>query len=273
MSGSASDVAELESERAFERVLLDSARSDDPPASRTDEAWRHFSLAGGAIAAATAAGTGRVGLSTPLAAPGRAALRFGALGALGGGALVAAWFVVVAPRLPSQSALSPPAATVPARAAPATNPESSPQTSLPVHAATPPATPAPVERTAGGGSARAGTGQPAAKRLAGAAPAAAANSGLGAEIALLDAARTAIGIGAYDRALALIERHRHEHARGMLRRDAEVLFLEALFERGSRTEAGLRAQSFLERFPDDPQSARVRAIAAAARASDATAAP
>lgn len=86
-------------------------------------------------------------------------------------------------------------------------------------------------------------------------------STLGAEIALLDAARTAIGIGAFEEALRLVERHRREHPRGMLRRDSEVLAIEALFERGDRPQASLRARRFLDAFPDDPHAARVRDIA------------
>jgi len=87
-----------------------------------------------------------------------------------------------------------------------------------------------------------------------------ASSTLSAEVAALDAARAASRAGAYNRALALLGQYQADFPTGVLRGDAEVASIEALYEKGDRREASRRAAEFLVQFPNDPHSGAVRRL-------------
>ncbi|HWZ89226.1 MAG TPA: hypothetical protein VNW92_10260, partial [Polyangiaceae bacterium] len=87
------------------------------------------------------------------------------------------------------------------------------------------------------------------------------SSTLGAQVALLDASRTAIAAGAFGEALRLTEQYQRDFPAGELTPDAEVVALEALAARGDRDELAVRAARFLARYPADPHAARVKALA------------
>jgi hypothetical protein len=89
-------------------------------------------------------------------------------------------------------------------------------------------------------------------------PAPSESSTLSAQIALLDAARTAVAAGASADALRLADRYREEFPNGELAPEAEVVAIEALVKRGDRQPAALRAARFLARYPGDPHTARVK---------------
>ena len=83
-------------------------------------------------------------------------------------------------------------------------------------------------------------------------------STLGAEVARLDAARRAFRLGAYARAVRLIDAYRREFPAGELRPDAEVIAIEALGQERRTSAAARRATRFLTRYPGDPHADRVR---------------
>jgi hypothetical protein len=85
---------------------------------------------------------------------------------------------------------------------------------------------------------------------------------LAQEIALLDAARSALRAGDGSRALGLATRHQREFPRGTLAPEAEVLSIEALAQTGERARAAGRARAFLLAHADSPLAERVRRIAA-----------
>jgi hypothetical protein len=84
------------------------------------------------------------------------------------------------------------------------------------------------------------------------------SSTLSAQVALLDAARTAIAAGALTEALRLSDRYRADFPSGQLAPEAEVVAIEALTLRGERQAASERAARFLARYPGDPHTARVK---------------
>jgi TolA-binding protein len=87
------------------------------------------------------------------------------------------------------------------------------------------------------------------------------DSTLAAEVARIDAARSANASGAYDEAVRLIERYHRDFPDGALAPDAEVVALEAIAAKRDGPETARRAALFLSRYPDDPQAARVKWLA------------
>jgi outer membrane protein assembly factor BamD (BamD/ComL family) len=90
-------------------------------------------------------------------------------------------------------------------------------------------------------------------------------STLAAEVARLDAARTALEIGAFDEALRLVTRFHRDFPNGELATEADVLRIEALSARNDQAGARREAARFLERHGNDPHADRVRQIATATR--------
>lgn len=74
-------------------------------------------------------------------------------------------------------------------------------------------------------------------------------NGLGAERALLDVARSALGRGAPDEALEAATRHGREYPQGLLAEEREALAIRALVAVGQRDQALARAQRFRVRYP------------------------
>ena len=85
-------------------------------------------------------------------------------------------------------------------------------------------------------------------------------SDLRAEIALVDAARSAVAAGADDRALTLLNRYDSSHRAGTFRPEATVLRIEALDHLGRTAQARTLAQRFLAAHPDSPLADRVARI-------------
>jgi hypothetical protein len=81
---------------------------------------------------------------------------------------------------------------------------------------------------------------------------------LRAEIALLDAARTAVAEGADARALALLRRYDTRYPTGTFRPESTALRIEALARLGQTQEARALGADFLAAHPDSPVAARVR---------------
>lgn len=90
--------------------------------------------------------------------------------------------------------------------------------------------------------------------------AAAPSSDLRAEIALVDAARSAVATGADDRALVLLNRYDTSHRAGTFRPEATALRIEALDHLGRTGQARTLAQRFLAAHPDSPLADRVARV-------------
>ena len=89
------------------------------------------------------------------------------------------------------------------------------------------------------------------------APAPAPAGDLRDQIALIDAARTAVKAGATERALVLLRRYETSYPGGAFRPEALALRIEALAEGGRAAEARPLAREFLARYPQSPLSDRV----------------
>jgi outer membrane protein assembly factor BamD (BamD/ComL family) len=89
------------------------------------------------------------------------------------------------------------------------------------------------------------------------------SSSLEREVAALDAVSLALGVGDHERALGLLARYRADFPVGELARDADVLEIETLFEKGEAGPASRAANQFLNRYPTDAHAPRVRALTAA----------
>ena len=92
-------------------------------------------------------------------------------------------------------------------------------------------------------------------------PLVAPSSTLAAEVSRLDAARTAIVVGAYDEAIRLIERYHRDFPAGALSPDADVVAIEAEAAKPNQAAVARRTAAFLSRYPGDPHAARVKWLA------------
>lgn len=79
-----------------------------------------------------------------------------------------------------------------------------------------------------------------------------------AELAAIDAARSALAAGDNRRALTLLDDHAKRFPRGRLSLEAEVLRIEALARSGQRAAASARAQAFADRYPSSVFTPRVK---------------
>ena len=86
------------------------------------------------------------------------------------------------------------------------------------------------------------------------------SSELRAEIALVDAARSAVATGADDRALVLLNRYDNSYRTGTFRPEATALRIEALDHLGRTAQARMLAQRFLAAHPDSPLADRVARV-------------
>ena len=85
-------------------------------------------------------------------------------------------------------------------------------------------------------------------------------SELRAEIALVDAARSAVATGADDRALVLLNRYDSSYRAGTFRPEATALRIEALDHLGRTAQARTLAQRFLAAHPESPLADRVARV-------------
>jgi hypothetical protein len=225
---------------AFERLLLQSARHDDPTEQDARRVWSSFSASMGAALAPASDAAGAAFLRRLR----HAGITKFVAGALAGSALTALWFDARPPVAPAVTSTAPPVASTFSSAAPPSG-----ATSAAPPSASEPAPPQRLERR-----------RSAAPRLA---PArnAVASSTLAAEIEALDEARALFAAGRYDRVASLTDGYRRRFPEGQLAPEAEALAIEALDLQGDRAAAVRRAERFLERYPNDPHAARISAIA------------
>jgi hypothetical protein len=238
----------------FERMLLESARGDGPPDGATRAAWSNFAEMAGAAGKVAAAG-GVAGGATRAARG--VAVKFVLLGAIAGSALTAAWMgrahhASVSP-LPAVSSAPAPSAVAPASVG--RSPEADPMLARP-------ALPS-VDRSSSESVTAPTAAVVARPTRRGSADHGVPPSTLAAEVAALDAARTAIASGAFDESLQVVDRYHRDFPAGELAPDADVLAMEALASKGDRARVAERAKEFLARYPRDPHVARVRWLAAA----------
>jgi len=230
----------------FERSLFESARGDAPPPGATERAWRRFAADAAWLAPIAAAASAPRGWFDSAAAR---ATKWTLIGAIGGGSLVAVWLRPQAARepalAPASVALEATAAAPVDTAALALDAPAVAAPSAPPALDTPPAArsrkpPVPVSRTSTG---------PGAESL------------LAREVAALDAARTALAVGANASALRQIERYHREFPQGELSADADVVAIEALAAEGQSAATKRAASRFLHQHPRDPHAARIRELA------------
>jgi hypothetical protein len=266
----------VETDDAFERALLKSARSEAVPrhgarnaAIALAAAAQHFAAPGAAVPIDPSA----VGTGAALAAKAGAAGMWKWLGiGVAIGSLAGAGATMALQRLPAapngaMAAAQPGAPDRPGAAQPATV-AVAPAASAPSPVA---AEPAAEEQVAVAPSARAtararaefdvapgapNTAEPASP--AAAASAREIRSTLAAEAAAIDRARRALAAGAPDRAIALLDRYERESPTHMLAPDAQALRVQAEKARGNDALAKQLAERFLNAHPNDPHADRVR---------------
>jgi hypothetical protein len=243
------------SDEEFERALIDSAREDELPAARADEAWSAFAgrlagVAGGLPGADGSAAARRVAgpeVTAAVRSGYGAVARWLLLGAVGGGG-VATGFMW---RYQRESASRPASDAIVSVGVSGEQLEERPDRA----------------RTATAGpddgftrvprDARRRTGRPTRAREA---SGASEPSSLPAEVAMLDAARKASAAGDPDAALRLIDRYQYEFPEGELAADTEVVAIEALAAKGERDEVARRVVRFLALRPNDPHAADVKRL-------------
>ena len=83
------------------------------------------------------------------------------------------------------------------------------------------------------------------------------------QIALMDAARTAVKSRETERSLALLRRYDASYPTGAFRPEALALRIETLAADGRGAEARALAREFLARYPQSPLADRVARVSAA----------
>jgi hypothetical protein len=259
-------------ERAFERMLLDSAAADRVAPEAMAHAWSQLARASVGVGVATGAAEVHGGRSGWLHS---AAVKGWIVGAVCGSAITAAWLVGVAGMRPVTS-VSP--RSVPERTQPAsTSSESAVPVPGPLIEAARSAAPAVVPAEQRHKRRRVAQLKPSASspgpapatsalEHAAAEPATAERAELGpalaAEVAALDAVRGAISGRMYLRALRLVDDYHQAFPAGQLAPDADALRIEAHAARGDRSAAERHAAAFLARYPNTPHAARIAALLA-----------
>jgi len=94
----------------------------------------------------------------------------------------------------------------------------------------------------------------------------AASGRLAREVALIDDARRALMAGNAQHSLAVLDAYAELDTTGTLNREARVLRIDALLAAGQRTLAVPLAVSYLQEYPADPQTQKLRAVLRSASA-------
>lgn len=242
-----------ESERHLARELLDSARLDDVSAAATQAAWSKFAGAVSVLATQTGLpGAGEAAFvlgrtKRGAFAASAAALPWLVLGALAGSTVAAVWRGSVTPPADRVTGTSTPAI---ARVPPAALPMAAPRIASTL-AQEPP-------RPTASSRAEPPSRPRASMRLP---PATSSSSrSLAAEVAQLDAARTALEIGAFDAAKRLLLQFHQKFPQGELRVEAMVLRLEVLAASGERAAMQREGARFLADHGNDPHADRIRQL-------------
>ena len=225
----------------LERRLLDAASRELPSVELTRKMQQTLGLS---IAASTmTAATVKSSSGAAMATTGAPAFAWPAI-SLGVLALVVTGAVVGLRSTAGHHATSGPTVTVPATVL-----EPAPVASTMIAAPSP----APTSRAVEG---PASSSTRAHRR----AVAAATPGDLRAEIALVDAARSAVTTGADDRALALLNRYDSTYRTGTFRPEAAALRIEALGHLGHTVQARTLAHRFIAAHPDSPLAERVARV-------------
>jgi hypothetical protein len=223
----------------LERTLLQAARGERPSPEMTKRMAAGLGISVGAAVTAAAAPVA----AAPVVAANSALGGWVAAGVLAAAAVAAGVVGVRTSSAPAKPAVHAKAAA-PAIAAPAV--------------VTPPAeTPVVTARETRIERIEKVRRHPAAAPAAVPAPA----SDLRDQIALLDAARTAVKAGSSERALVLLRRYDASYPAGAFRPEALALRIEALSQDGRRAEAQALAREFLTRYPQSPVADRVARVA------------
>ncbi len=246
----------------FERRLLASARSEEPPPALVRQMERALGIGAGAVLASSAASSasasvpaagqvGQVSVASAAGTPvygGAAAVKLGAaLKVAGVVGLVLAGAVGVNLLFPRGAGQTRQLAV---REAPVVS-------ATPAATPTPTPTPTPTELAPASAVAPPGVNDGRAQRPGAGAALAARGAALRGEIALIDGARSALAGGAPGRALRILDRHDARYARGALVPEAQALRIEALARSGQRERAKALARAFLADNPRSPLAERV----------------
>ncbi len=229
----------------LERTLLQAARDERPSPEMTRRMAAGLGISVGAAVTAAAAPVA----AAPVVAANSALGGWVAAGVLAAAAVAAGVVGVRASSAPAKPAVHAKAAA-PAIAAPAV---------VTPPADTPVAAPVAARDTRSERSERIERIEKVRRRPA-AAPAAVPAADLRDQIALLDAARTAVKAGSSERALVLLQRYDASYPAGAFRPEALALRIEALSQDGRRAEAQALAREFLTRYPHSPVADRVARV-------------
>lgn len=238
---------------AFERNLLESAHCDAPAPGATERAWHRFATDAALLASLGAADTTPRGWLHSAAAR---TVKWTLFGAVSGASLTAMWLHPPASHPPAaesaMAALPTPVVTVPdqgsmpalavrAIAAESTPPAANDLPRLEASSTSPP--------RAGSAAVRPRLRKRAPEDLL-----------LAREVAALDAARTALAVGANASALRQIEQYHRDFPAGELSADADVVAIEALAAQGDVEGTRRAARRFLEQHAHDPHASRIREL-------------
>jgi len=227
----------------LERRVLDAASRELPSVELTRKMQQALGLSIAASAMTAAAVKSSSGAAMATTATGAPAFAWPAI-SVGVLALAVTGAVVGLRSTAGHHATSRPAVTVPATVlAPA------PAAPEPIAALSPTPTARTVERPTSSST-----------RAHRRAVAAATPSDLRAEIALVDAARSAVTTGADDRALSLLNRYDGSYRAGTFHPEATALRIEALDHLGRTAQARTLAERFIAAHPDSPLAERVARV-------------
>jgi hypothetical protein len=244
-----SDLPRLRDDSAsFEGRLLRSSTRLDPPDSAEEELWQRLKLAS-VVGAAGVLG-GAASHASAAAASRAAGTAFAHLIKWGGIAVVAVSAVTATTLwvLPHRNASAPRAPTRPT--ASPLGPQNAAQSAAP--------NAAPVSSDAA--SATLDTPSTDANPRAAVPGSTDRASQLRVESGKLRAARSKLGAGDFQGALADISRLSAQFPHGVLSQEREVVAIDALTGLGERAAARSRAQAFLAHYPDSPYAARLRPL-------------
>jgi len=241
------------SDEDFERRLLASARDDAPPPGNAEKALAAF-LASGPMVGPTPPSPRPSPVPPPR--PSLAPSRVGVVHGLVAGAVLGS---VMTLGLMEVMRAAPPALLVSRVSVHPTAPRPRDMVALPSARVAVSAPPPAPHGSSVGSALPAGPAAPPV--VAPPASPDAPKSRLGEEVAALDAARKKLAAHDADGALEALAAYEAAFPAGELGRDAEVVAVEALAAKGAHDEAKRRARVFLSRYPNDPHSPRMRAIA------------
>jgi hypothetical protein len=233
---------------SFEGRLLRSSTRLDPPDTAEEELWQRLKLTS-AVGAAGALGSAASHASDAAASRAAGGVFAAQLLKWGGIAVVAVSAVTATTLwlLPHHSAGAPRAAL--ARATSSLAAESAANVAQSAPSALGETTAAPSDTPSAEASSHAALPGPADRA-----------SQLRVESAKLRAARSKLGAGDFQGALADVARLSAQFPHGVLIQEREVVAIDALTGLGESAAARSRAQAFLARYPDSPYAARLRPL-------------